>query len=85
MKFKVNGEYGYELFAALPLINWYKEQGNDVVVDGVVGSSLLYPNIKVNEIYDKRYQFLHLEIDDKVYYKQHNHVAGIFSRPLYGN
>mgnify|MGYP003116054130 CR=1 FL=1 len=40
MKFKVNGEYGYELFAALPLINWYKEQGNDVVVDGVVKFTL---------------------------------------------
>ena len=36
MVFRINGEYGYELFAALPLINWYKEQGNDVVVDGVV-------------------------------------------------
>ena len=27
MTFDINGEFGYELFTALPLVNWYKEQG----------------------------------------------------------
>ena len=50
MVFRINGEYGYELFAAVPLVNWYKEQGNDVEVYSSIGAGLLYPNIKVNEM-----------------------------------
>ena len=85
MVFRINGEYGYELFAAVPLVNWYKEQGNDVVVETCVGAKLLYPNIKVNEVYNRRFQFLHLEIDNEIYYKQHDHVAGVFSKPVVGD
>jgi len=79
MTFDINGEFGYELFAALPLVNWYKEQGHNIVVRGAKGSSLLYPNIKVNEVYESREPFLKVNIDNQPYYKQHNHVAGIFS------
>ena len=85
MVFRINGEYGYELFAAVPLVNWYKEQGNDVEVYSSIGAGLLYPNIKVNEIYKQRVQFLHLEIDDELYYKQFDHVAGVFSKPVVGD
>ena len=85
MTFDINGEFGYELFAALPLVNWYKEQGHNIVVRGAKGSSLLYPNIKVNEVYESREPFLKVNIDNQPYYKQHNHVAGIFSKPVVGD
>ena len=85
MTFDINGEFGYELFTALPLVNWYKEQGHDIVVNGAVGAKLLYPNIKVNEIYNHREPFLRVDIDGKSYYKQHNHVAGVFSKPVVGD
>ena len=48
MIFDVNGEFGYELFTVLPLVNWWKEQGVPVEVNSSIGSSILYPNIKVN-------------------------------------
>ena len=80
MTFDINGEFGYELFTALPLVNWYKEQGHDIVVNGAVGAKLIYPNIKVNEIYNHREPFLRVDIDGKSYYKQHNHVAGVFDQ-----
>ena len=85
MTFDINGEFGYELFTALPLVNWYKEQGHDIVVNGAVGAKLLYPNIKVNEIYNSREPFLRVDIDGKSYYKPHNHVAGVFSKPVVGD
>ena len=85
MIFDVNGEFGYELFTVLPLVNWWKEQGVPVEVNSSIGSSILYPNIKVNEIYNKRIPFLKLNIDGNPYYKQHNHVAGVFSKPVVGD
>ena len=85
MKFEISGEFGYELFAGLPLVNWYKEQGHDVEVISAKGSSLLYPNIKVTEKYKSRHTFFELVIDDKSYYRPHNHVAGVFSRPVVGD
>ena len=85
MKFEISGEFGYELFAGLPLVNWYKEQGHDVEVVSAKGSSLLYPNIKVTEKYKSRHTFFELVIDGKSYYRPHNHVAGVFSRPVVGD
>lgn len=85
MVFNINGEFGYELFAAVPLVNWFKEQGYDVEVYSSIGAGLLYPNIKVNEVYKRRVQFLHLEIDNELYYKQFDHVAGVFSKPVVGD
>ena len=85
MKFEISGEFGYELFAGLPLVNWYKEQGHDVEVISAKGSSLLYPNIKVTEKYNSRHTFFELVIDGKSYYRPHNHVAGVFSRPVVGD
>ena len=85
MIFDVNGEYGYELFAALPLINWYHEAGHDVIVKSAKGAGLLYPNIRVDEIYKSREPFLRVHIDNQQYYRQHNHVAGCFSRPIVGD
>lgn len=85
MIFDVNGEYGYELFAAVPLVNYYHEMGEDVIVNAPIGSSLLYPNIKVNEVYKKRHQFLKVDIDGKSYYRPNNHIAGCFSRPIVGD
>ena len=81
MKFEISGEFGYELFAGLPLVNWYKEQGHDVEVISSKGSSILYPNIKVTEKYSNRHSFFQLDIDGESYYRPHNHVAGVFSKP----
>jgi len=85
MIFDINGEYGYELFAALPLVNYYHEQGEDVVVNAPIGSSLLYPNIKVNEVYSSRHSFLKVDINGESYYRPHNHIAGCFSKPIVGD
>ena len=85
MIFDINGEYGYELFAALPLVNWYHELGVSVKVNTCKGGSLLYPNIEVNEVYSKREPFLRVDVNGESYYKQHNHVAGCFSRPIVGD
>ena len=57
LKFEISGEFGYELFKGLPLVNWYKEQGHDVEVISSKGSSILYPNIKVTEKYSNRHSF----------------------------
>ena len=85
MKFEISGEFGYELFAGLPLVNWYKEQGHDVEVISSKGSSILYPNIKVTEKYSNRHSFFQLDIDGESYYRPHNHVAGVFSKPVVGD
>lgn len=85
MIFDINGEYGYELFAALPLVNYYHELGEDVIVNAPIGSSLLYPNIKVNEVYQSRHPFLKVDIDGNSYYRPHDHIAGCFSRPIVGD
>ena len=85
MVFNISGEFGYELFAGLPLVNWYKEQGHDVEVISSKGSSILYPNTKVTEKYSNRHTFFQLDIDGKSYYRPHNHVAGVFSKPVVGD
>ena len=46
MTFDINGEFGYELFTALPLVNWYKEQGHDIVVNGAVGAKVTLSEYK---------------------------------------
>lgn len=80
--FDINGEFGYELFAALPLINYAREQGVNVKVKTAKGGSVLYPNTDVTEVYEKRVQYMSMKINGVHYYKQHNHVAGFFGKKV---
>jgi|TARA_B100000900_G_scaffold358609_1_gene329602 hypothetical protein len=80
--FDIHGEFGYELFAALPLINYAKEQGVDVKVRTSKGGHILYPNLDVTEVYPNRIQYMQLKINDVPYYRQHNHVAGFFGKKI---
>lgn len=83
--FDVCGEFGYEILAVAPLVNWYKNNNHEVKVLTSVGSKYLYPECEVEEVYRQRIPFLQLKINGKIVYNQHHHIGDMWYKPLIGN